>query len=114
MEDEISKVPAHRTAVVRDQNAVLVRCDLEYLRIWNLTLIGFVRRLEINARFPTQPPCDNLHIEVSVSLEAGGHWRVVSWAWRMCSRRWNRAGLAARAAAFKALAWTVNAASAGA
>ena len=33
MEDEISKVSGHRTAVVRDQNAVLLRCEHQYLRI---------------------------------------------------------------------------------
>jgi hypothetical protein len=45
-------------------------------------------------------------------LEADGHWLVVLRAWRRWSRRANRAGLAVRAAAFKALAWTANAASA--
>ena len=78
MEDESSKMPGHRTAVVRDQNAVLLRRERAYLRLREPTSIGFVCHLEINTWLPTPHPCDHLRIEVGVSLEADGHWRGVS------------------------------------
>ncbi len=80
VEDEIGKVPGHRTAVVRDHNAALLRREREYLRVTEPAQIRFVCHLEINTWLPTQHPCDNLRIEIGVSLEADGHWRGVSWA----------------------------------
>jgi hypothetical protein len=112
MEDESSKMPGHRTAVVRDQSMALLRRERENLRITERAYIGFVCRLEINTRLSTPHSRDNLRMKVGVSLEADGHWRGVSRAWRICSRRWNRAGLAIRVAAFRTLAWTANSASA--
>ena len=89
---------------MRDQNAVLLRRERENLRITKPACINFVCHLEINTRLSTPHSCNNLCIEVGISLEADGHWCGVSRAWRICSRRWNRAELAIRAAAFKVLA----------
>lgn len=76
LSDELGKVVGHRTAVMRHQNPVLTSSQGENLAVGDSSQIGLMSRPEINARFPSQYACDDVRIEVGISLEADDHRRT--------------------------------------
>ena len=77
LEDEISKVPGHRTAVMR-KTQMRPSCAASASTSGSGT-----RRKLASSAVPSglgsrrNTPADNLRVEVGVSLEADGHWQVV-------------------------------------